>query len=97
MLGTVKGPAGLPSSGMTKTGGRGTSANSSVSVTKSDSKNLDRPLRGLYVGGAGDISVQTTDDRAVVFKAVAVGPLDTGPVKRINSTGTTATDIVGFV
>lgn len=67
-----------------------------AAVTKSDSADFAGGVaRGLYVGVSGDVAVVGVDDTAVTFKALAVGyhPL---VCKRVNSTATTATDIVAL-
>ena len=49
----------------------------------------------LYIGGAGDLKVDTIAGSTVTFKAVPVGffPVQ---VKKIYSTGTVATDIIAL-
>ena len=51
--------------------------------------------RGLYVGVTGDVVVVGVDDTAVTFKSMAVGyhPI---VCQRVNSTSTTATNIVAL-
>ena len=68
------------------------------SVTKSDSTTFSPPVRQIYVGTAGSISVTTDNNVTVIFKDAAQGSV-IGPffIKRINSTGTTAADLVAFV
>lgn len=53
------------------------------------------PFRRLYVGVSGDVSIVTLGGTAVTFKAVPVGVIDVGLV-RVNSTATTATNMVGI-
>tara|TARA_R110000851_G_scaffold287513_3_gene441553 strand:- start:21661 stop:21903 length:243 start_codon:yes stop_codon:yes gene_type:complete len=48
----------------------------------------------LYVGGAGDVSVVTTQGNAVVFKGVGAGQILPIRVRRVKATDTTATDIL---
>ena len=70
-------------------------AENAVAVTPHDSTNLSNVTRALWVGVSGDISVEMFDvGTAIVFKNVQ-GLL---PVRatRINSTATTATDIVAL-
>lgn len=73
-------------------------ASTLFAVTKSDSTTFLPHVRQVYVGTAGDVSVVTSDNVTVVFKAVAAG-CTIGPffIKKINSTGTTAADMVAFV
>lgn len=68
------------------------------SVTKSDATIFSPAIRQIYVGGAGDVTVVTSDDVTVTFTSVPAGAT-IGPffVKQIKSTGTTATNMVAFV
>jgi hypothetical protein len=65
-------------------------------VTPHDANILPgRPI-GLYVGGAGDVTMVGTDGVAVLFAAVPGGTiLPCSPV-RVNDTGTDATGIVAL-
>lgn len=65
-------------------------------VTKSDSTVFDPPTRWLWVGGAGDVAVLgNADTVAVTFTAVAAGTRLDVSVKKVMSTGTSATLIIG--
>lgn len=64
-------------------------------VTPSDSADLARVSRGLFVGGAGNLSVVMAGNGAtVVFTGVTAGSFLPIRVSRVNSTSTTATNIV---
>ena len=65
-------------------------------VVPSDSANLSKDCRALYVGVTGDITVMTTDSSIEIFLNVPVGIL---PVqcRRVYATGTTATAIVALL
>jgi len=65
-----------------------------AAVTTSNSTDLPAPTRGLFVGVAGNISVEMRNG-TVVFTNVPVGIL---PIQctRVNSTGTTATSMVAL-
>lgn len=66
-----------------------------ASVTKSDSTEVK--FRALYIGGAGDVAVKMFGDSgAVTFKAVPVGTILPVAVKRVMSTNTDATLIIGL-
>ncbi|WOF74147.1 hypothetical protein QMT40_001794 [Parvibaculaceae bacterium PLY_AMNH_Bact1] len=66
-------------------------------ITPSDGTDFDQVTRGVYVGGSGDLAaVRKDDNTVVVFHGVLAGTLLPIRAKRINSTGTTATDIVGL-
>lgn len=67
-------------------------------VTKSDTTSYLPHVRQVYVGTTGDVTVVTTDDVTVLFKAVPAGAT-IGPffIKKIMSTGTTAANMVAFI
>lgn len=74
----------------------GDPASKAFSITPTDDVELAQTTRGLYVGGAGDISLKMVgDDTAVPFKGVTAGSLLPLRVKEVRATGTTATFIVG--
>lgn len=72
-------------------------ASNAEAVTPSDSTELTYTSRALYVGVGGNISVEMakTGD-AVIFKNVPTGTILPVRVTRVNSTSTTATDIVSI-
>lgn len=65
-----------------------------AAVTPSNSVNLPAPTRGLFIGTAGNLSVEMANG-TVTFTGVAVGIF---PIQctRVNATGTTATNIVAL-
>lgn len=65
-------------------------------VTPSDSTNLTRTARALYVGGAGNVVVITASGTAVTFTNVQAGSIIPVRARRVNSTNTTATNIVAL-
>ena len=66
-------------------------------VTTSDTTELTWVSRSLYVGVGGDVSVQMQGTgTAVVFKNVPTGSVLPIRVKRVNSTATTATNMVSL-
>jgi hypothetical protein len=69
-----------------------------LAVTKSDSTKVS--FFGLYVGGTGDVTVKTSKQgpggATVTFPAVPAGSILPICVCMVMSTGTTATNIVGF-
>lgn len=67
-----------------------------AAVTTSDSTNFDNLTRGIYIGGAGNVSVYLDDGTTVLFKGAVAGSIIPVRAKRINSTATTATDIVAL-
>lgn len=50
----------------------------------------------LYVGVSGDVTILTQYDEVVTFKAVPAGAVLPIIIKRVKSTGTTATNMVGL-
>jgi hypothetical protein len=64
-------------------------------ITKSDADELSVVTRAIWVGTTGDLAVIYKDDTAAVtLKAVPVGRLS-GRFKKVMSTNTTASDLVG--
>lgn len=71
-------------------------ATKAVAVTPSDSADLARnAIKGLYVGTTGNVKVTTVGGLTVTFNTVPVGffPVQ---VKRVWSTGTTASNIIAL-
>lgn len=65
-------------------------------ITKSDSTTYTG-IRGVYVGGAGDLAVKMREsDAAVTFAGVPAGAVLPIRPKLIMSTNTTATNIVAL-
>lgn len=72
------------------------SVNASV-VTPDDATELAYVTRGLYVGGAGALSVIMRDEtEAVTFAGLPAGSVLPIRVKLVRATGTTATSIVAI-
>ena len=67
-------------------------------VTPSDATPLADGTRGLYIGGAGDVTVIMAQDgkTPITFKAVPVGTLLPIAVNFVMATGTTATNILAL-
>lgn len=64
-------------------------------VTPNDSTDLTYITRALYIGGAGDLTVDLYGGQtAILFANVPAGTVLPLMVKRVRSTGTTATSIV---
>jgi hypothetical protein len=71
-----------------------------VAITKSDTVNIFPQggfVDGVYCGGAGAIAVVLEDDTAVTFAAVPAGTILPIKCKRVNSSNTAATGMVGMV
>lgn len=70
-------------------------AASAVAVTPHDTNALATPSRGLWIGGAGAVTVRLIGDTAdVVFSGIAAGTMLPVRATHVRSTGTTATLIV---
>jgi hypothetical protein len=73
------------------------SALNAAVVIPSDTVNLDFPTRFLWVGGAGNVSVEMEGSgSAIVLEGITAGTMLPIRVKRVNVTGTTATKIVAL-
>lgn len=66
-----------------------------AAISPSDTVDLPKAARAIYVGGAGNISVIMMSGETVTFNSVPVGILPI-KVKRIRSTGTTATNMIAL-
>ena len=60
------------------------------------SDSLDLPVdgRGLYVGVTGNVKIRTPANVDITFVALAAGVIHPIEVRRVFSTGTTATDLL---
>ena len=65
-------------------------------IVPGDGVDLPHVTRALYVGGAGDVSLVMKDASAATLKNVPAGSVIAVRVARVQATGTSATDIVGF-
>lgn len=66
-------------------------------ITASDSVDLERRTRGIYVGVSGDVTVHMAEDgQSILFKDLAAGIVHPIAVIRVLSTGTTASSLVGM-
>ena len=75
-------------------------ASKSKNVTPSDSTNFDFVTKGLYVGSAGNISVEMVHSgnstKTTVFTGVLGGTILPIQITRVNSTSTTASSMVAL-
>ena len=72
-------------------------ASNAVAVTPSDVTDLAQTTRAIYVGGAGDVSVEMAGTgTAIIFTGVLAGSILPIRVTRVNSTSTTATNITAL-
>lgn len=65
-------------------------------VTPSDTVSFAHMTRGLYIGGDGDVVAVRSDGTAITFPGLLAGSLLPINCIRVNSTSTTATDIVAM-
>lgn len=72
------------------------SARRIFAITKHDTNELSYITKGIYVGGAGDVAVLSYDGSTVTFKAVPAGQILPIMARKVMSTNTTATDMVGL-
>lgn len=71
-------------------------AESFFAITPSDTVNFSFFVRGIYVGGAGDVVAVTEGGSAVTFTAVPAGTILPIRASRVNNTSTTGTALVGL-
>ena len=71
-------------------------ARNAAVVTPDNSNDLAHVTRALFVGGAGNLNVDTADGDTVLFTGVTAGMILPLAVKRVRSTSTTATNIVAL-
>jgi len=67
----------------------------SFEITPHDSNDEAEICRCIYVGVSGDVSVVHPSGTTTLFKNIAAGLWHPMVFRRINSTNTTATDIIG--
>lgn len=74
------------------------SGSSAFAITPNDSSDLAQPIRGLYIGGAGNIVVLFEGDTSpVTLVGLVAGVVHPLAVKKVFATGTTATSIIGVL
>ena len=68
-------------------------------ITPNDSTDLTTFTRGISLGTEGDLKIDTIDGTTVTIPsgALAAGVIHPIGVARVHATGTTASDIVGYV
>jgi hypothetical protein len=73
-------------------------ANGAAVITPNNSADLTVYARAIYVGVGGNITVDMTDSGTnITFLAVPQGTILPIQVKRVYSTGTTATNLVALL
>ena len=71
-------------------------AERAFAITGNDSTDLTVFPRAIYVGGAGNVKVTTLGGDTVTFSGVLAGTVLPVRVKRVFSTDTTATNLIGI-
>lgn len=66
-------------------------------ITPTDSTDLSRITRAIYVGGGGDLNVTLRSGNTVKFTAVPQGTVLPVRAKQVQATGTTATLLIGML
>ena len=69
-------------------------ASNAFVVTPADGSNLTHAARALFVGGAGDVKVDTLGGDTVTFTGVLAGSILPVRILKVYATGTTATNLV---
>jgi len=67
-----------------------------VAITPSNSTDLDAVTNAIWVGSTGNVAAVLIDGSVVTFNAVPDGTLLPVRAARVNSTGTTATNMVAL-
>jgi hypothetical protein len=70
-------------------------AQSAIAITPADS-DLAHPVRSLYIGGNGNLRVTTINGQDVTFTNISAGTILPVSVRRVWSTNTTSTSILGL-
>ena len=70
--------------------------NTGAAITPHDTNDLPALTQGVWVGGAGNVAGVLGDGRVLTFTGVLAGTLLPMAFKRINATGTTATNLVAL-
>ena len=77
-------------------GGIGQPAGNLLAITPSDAAELEYLVRGIYVGGAGDLTVMTLGGTIGVFVGVTAGSIIPVLAIKVYSTGTSASNLLGM-
>ena len=67
-----------------------------VAITPDDSNDLSTACTSIYVGGAGNVKVDTTGGDTVTFNGATAGSVLPIRCTRVYSTGTTATNLLAL-
>lgn len=68
-----------------------------IDTEKDDAEDLSKVVRSIFVGVAGDVVVVALDGSEATFTVPAGCYIGSLRVKRVKSTGTTASGLVGLI
>ena len=68
---------------------------SGFEITPSNTEDLERVTRGIYVGVSGDLKVDLASGDTITFVGINGGQIHPIRVRRVYATGTDATDLIG--
>jgi hypothetical protein len=82
---------------MTAGGSKQGSVNPETAITPENGTTTQTggPWSAIYIGGAGNVAIRNMEGDSITMTALAVGMWHMINVKRVLSTGTTATAILG--
>jgi hypothetical protein len=72
-------------------------AEDGFAITPNNTTDLATSARSIYVGGAGDVVLDTVKGTTLTFSAVPAGFILPVRANRVRATGTTATLLIGLV
>lgn len=67
-----------------------------IEITPDDGTDLSKPIRGLYIGVGGEVTLITAGSETVRFIGLVAGTILPVRSTRVLASGTTATDLVGL-
>lgn len=67
-----------------------------AAITPNDSTDLANFTRAIYVGGAGNIKIDTVNGETVTLNGATAGSVLAVQARRVHSTGTSATNLVAL-
>ena len=71
-------------------------AENAAAITPNDTTDLTNATRSLYIGGAGNVKIDTVLGDTVTLSGVVAGTVIPVRASRVYATGTTATNLVGL-
>jgi hypothetical protein len=77
--------------------GLDTPADEAFVIIPSDSQNLEKITRGVYIGSGGNLSVLMKNGDEQTFVGTVAGTILPIRIRRVNAAGTTASSLLGLV